>query len=75
VARPVSACRPQSLVTMFTRRTVLAFAVAGVLARVLAFVGLALDFGPWAMAIAVTVIGLLATLFDRDGFYGPREHR
>jgi hypothetical protein len=38
-----------------------------------AMVGKALDFGSWAWFGALLALMFFASLFDREGFYGPRE--
>ncbi|MCA1679891.1 MAG: hypothetical protein LC777_13550 [Actinobacteria bacterium] len=53
-------------------RTLLAALVAiGLLVPVVA-IGEALDFGGLAWVVAIVAVGVVASLFDREGFYGPR---
>ena len=40
-----------------------------------AMVGEALGFGPWAWFVFLLVMMFVTSLFDREGFYGPREPR
>ncbi|HYN50348.1 MAG TPA: hypothetical protein VES62_05435 [Thermoleophilaceae bacterium] len=35
----------------------------------------ALDFGPWAWFVLIVAMMFFTSLFDREGFYGPREPR
>lgn len=55
-------------------RTTLAFIVAFVLAGATGALAATLSLSSWlATALGVAAV-LLATLVDRDGFYGPRDH-
>jgi hypothetical protein len=56
-------------------RTVLAFVVGGALAVLLALIGETLEFGGLAWLAGLVVVLVLASLVDREGFYGPRESR
>ena len=55
------------------KRTVLAHLVGAVLCVPAALVGSALDFGGLAWLVTLVVVMLLASLVDRDWFYGPRD--
>jgi hypothetical protein len=52
-------------------RTLLAFVVGGALAVFLALIGEALEFGGFAWLAGLVVVLVLASLVDREGFYGP----
>jgi hypothetical protein len=54
-------------------KTLLAFVVGAVLAVPLVLVGETLDFSGLAYLAGAAVVMLLASLVDREGFYGPRE--
>jgi hypothetical protein len=54
-------------------RTALAFIAAAVIAVLAGLVGSALGLGSWGFTALAVAAGLLATLVDREGFYGPRE--
>ncbi|MGH2741826.1 MAG: hypothetical protein ACRDN8_04945 [Thermoleophilaceae bacterium] len=54
-------------------RTALAFVVAALLAVLAGLLGSALGLGSWGFTALAIAVGLLATLVDREGFYGPRE--
>jgi hypothetical protein len=56
-------------------RTVLAFAVAALLAVAFGVVGNALGVGSWGFTVLALVAVLLATLVDREGFYGTTRRR
>jgi hypothetical protein len=56
-------------------RTLLAFAVGGALAVFLALIGEALEFGGLAWLAGLVVVLVLASLVDREGFYGPPRSR
>ena len=56
-------------------RTVLAFAVAAVLAVVIGVVGTQLALGSWGFTALALVALLLVTLVDRAGFYGTTRRR
>ncbi len=56
------------------RRTALAFVVAAMLAVVGGIVGNTLGLGSWGFTGLAVIVGLLATLVDREGFYGT-PHR
>jgi len=52
-----------------------ALIIGGVATLALGQVGVALDFGPWAWFAFVVAMMFFTSLFDREGFYGPREPR
>jgi peptidoglycan/LPS O-acetylase OafA/YrhL len=56
-------------------RTLLAFVVGAVLTVPLVLIGETLDFGGLAYLAGLVVVLVLASLGDREGFYGPRESR
>jgi hypothetical protein len=47
--------------------------VGGILLVPVVAIAEALDFGALAWLVAFVVVLLLASLVDREGFYGPRE--
>jgi hypothetical protein len=47
--------------------------VGGILLVPVVAIAEALDFGGLAWLVAFVVVLLLASLVDREGFYGPRE--
>lgn len=53
-------------------RTLLAALVSIALLVPVVAVGEALDFGSLAWIAAILAIGIIASLIDREGFYGPR---
>lgn len=59
---------------LFQARTLIALVALGALGALVGFAGRALDFSGWAWYAAAVAALLLATLTDRDGFYG-HEHR
>jgi hypothetical protein len=59
----------------FTHRTLLAFLVAFVLGVPSILIALQLGASGWGLTAATTPAMLIASLVDRDGFYGPREPR
>jgi hypothetical protein len=54
-------------------RTALAFIAVAVLALGAGVIGNQLGLGSWGFTALAVIVGLLATLVDREGFYGPRE--
>jgi hypothetical protein len=56
-------------------RTVLAFAVAAVLAVAIGVGGNALGLGSWGFTALALVAVLLVSLVDREGFYGTTRRR
>ena len=57
-------------------RTLLAFVVGAVLTVPLVLIGEALHFGGLAYLAGLIVVMVVASLADREGFYGrPREPR
>lgn len=51
-------------------RTVLAFLTLALLCVPMALIGQALEFSAWAWMAALLVVVVIASLVDRDGFYG-----
>jgi hypothetical protein len=51
-------------------RTILALGVGLLLCVPLALIGQALDFSDWAWMAGLVVVMVLASLVDREGFYG-----
>ena len=56
-------------------RTVLAFVTLALLCVPMALIGQALDFSGWAWMGALVVVMVLASLVDREGFYGTTRRR
>ena len=56
-------------------RTILAFATLALLCVPMALIGQALDFSGWAWMGALVVVMVLASLVDREGFYGTTRRR
>jgi hypothetical protein len=56
-------------------RTLLAILVGLALVGAAALVGQALDLSSWAITGLAVAVGLLATLVDREGFYGSSRRR
>jgi hypothetical protein len=56
-------------------RTVLAFVTLALLCVPMALIGQALDFSGWAWMGALVVVMVLASLVDREGFYGASRGR
>lgn len=55
------------------KRAALAFLVGATLLIPAGMVGRALDFGGLAWLGMFVLVLLAASLFDREGFYGPRD--
>jgi hypothetical protein len=55
------------------RRAVLAFLAGMLLCIPAAIIGEALDFGGFAWLCTIVVLLLVTSLFDREGYYGPRD--
>ena len=56
-------------------RTILAFVTLALLCVPMALIGQALDFSGWAWMGALVVVMVLASLVDREGFYGTTRRR
>ncbi|PZS24607.1 MAG: hypothetical protein DLM61_21865 [Pseudonocardiales bacterium] len=56
-------------------RTALAFLVGAVLVVVAGVIGNQLGLGSWGFTGLAVIAGLLATLVDREGFYGTPPRR
>jgi hypothetical protein len=56
-------------------RTILAFVTLALLCVPMALIGQALDFSGWAWMGALVVVMVLASLVDREGFYGASHRR
>jgi hypothetical protein len=56
-------------------RTLLAFVAGAILTVPYVLIGEALDFGGLAWLGGFVVVLVLASLADREGFYGPRASR
>jgi hypothetical protein len=57
------------------KRFLMALSVAVLLCVPVALIGEALDFSGWAYFAALMAVGVLATLVDREGFYGSSPPR
>jgi hypothetical protein len=55
------------------KRALLAFLAGLLLCIPAAIVGHALNFGGFAWLVTLAVLMFVTSLFDREGFYGPRD--